>query len=134
LSVFSELLISSTKKSVISFESSTLTSITDGSNRLDFICFQTEHFFLSIIMLDNLVQSFMWLLLSFYEKCSDKGVWAFLFFLSQWIDREGRTPLIVACMSPELVNVAKTLIELGANVNAYRPGMLVKVRRCPLGH
>lgn len=85
-------------------------------------------------MLDNLVQSFMWLLLSFYEKCSDKGVWAFLFFLSQWIDREGRTPLIVACMSPELVNVAKTLIELGANVNAYRPGMLVKVRRCPLGH
>lgn len=40
----------------------------------------------------------------------------------------------MACMSPELVNVAKTLIELGANVNAYRPGMLVKVRRCPLGH
>jgi ankyrin repeat protein len=40
----------------------------------------------------------------------------------QWIDREGKTPLIVACMNPELHNVAKTLIELGANVNAYRPG------------
>jgi ankyrin repeat protein len=41
----------------------------------------------------------------------------------QWIDREGKTPLIVACMNPELYNVAKTLIELGANVNAYRPGI-----------
>ncbi|KAM3708266.1 hypothetical protein ACB098_02G085600 [Castanea mollissima] len=40
----------------------------------------------------------------------------------EWVDREGKTPLIVACMSPELYNVAKTLIELGANVNAYRPG------------
>lgn len=40
----------------------------------------------------------------------------------EWIDREGRTPLILACMNPELVDVAKTLIELGANINAYRPG------------
>ncbi|KAI3469781.1 hypothetical protein Pfo_026444 [Paulownia fortunei] len=40
----------------------------------------------------------------------------------EWIDSEGKTPLIVACMNPELYNVAKTLIELGANVNAYRPG------------
>ena len=39
------------------------------------------------------------------------------------MDREGKTPLIVACMNPERYNVAKTLIELGANVNAYRPGM-----------
>lgn len=29
---------------------------------------------------------------------------------------------MVACLNPELRNVAKTLIELGANVNAYRPG------------
>ncbi|KZV43578.1 hypothetical protein F511_20840 [Dorcoceras hygrometricum] len=40
----------------------------------------------------------------------------------EWIDNEGKTPLHVACMNPELYNVAKTLIELGANVNAYRPG------------
>nr|DAD36788.1 TPA_asm: hypothetical protein HUJ06_007429 [Nelumbo nucifera] len=40
----------------------------------------------------------------------------------EWVDREGKTPLIVACMNSELFNVAKTLIELGANVNAYRPG------------
>ncbi|XP_031271051.1 putative E3 ubiquitin-protein ligase XBAT34 isoform X2 [Pistacia vera] len=40
----------------------------------------------------------------------------------EWIDKECKTPLIVACMNPELYNVAKTLIELGANVNAYRPG------------
>ncbi|PIN08401.1 putative E3 ubiquitin ligase [Handroanthus impetiginosus] len=40
----------------------------------------------------------------------------------EWIDHEGKTPLIVACMNPQLYNVAKTLIELGANVNAYRPG------------
>lgn len=40
----------------------------------------------------------------------------------EWVDREGKTPLIVACMNPELYDVAATLIELGANVNAYRPG------------
>ncbi|XP_019181423.1 PREDICTED: putative E3 ubiquitin-protein ligase XBAT34 [Ipomoea nil] len=40
----------------------------------------------------------------------------------EWIDREGKTPLIMACMNPQLFDVAKTLIELGANVNAYRPG------------
>lgn len=43
-------------------------------------------------------------------------------FDGQWMDREGKTPLIVACMNPVLYNVAKTLIELGANVNSYRPG------------
>ncbi|XP_022849437.1 putative E3 ubiquitin-protein ligase XBAT34 isoform X2 [Olea europaea var. sylvestris] len=40
----------------------------------------------------------------------------------EWIDSEGKTPLMVACMNPTLHNVAETLIELGANVNAYRPG------------
>jgi len=40
----------------------------------------------------------------------------------EWVDKEGKTPLILACMNSELYNVAKTLIELGANVNAYRPG------------
>ncbi|KAL6989927.1 hypothetical protein U1Q18_015680 [Sarracenia purpurea var. burkii] len=40
----------------------------------------------------------------------------------EWIDKEGKTPLILASMNSELYNVAKTLIELGANVNAYRPG------------
>lgn len=39
------------------------------------------------------------------------------------MDREGKTPLILACMNAELYDVAKTLIELGSNVNAYRPGM-----------
>jgi hypothetical protein len=84
-------------------------------------------------MLDNLAQSLMWFLYVclFMENVLIRF---FFFFWSQWIDREGRTPLIVACLNPELVDVAKTLIELGANINAYRPGMLVKVRRCPLGH
>ncbi|XVF32385.1 hypothetical protein REPUB_Repub17cG0077600 [Reevesia pubescens] len=40
----------------------------------------------------------------------------------EWIDRDGKTPLVVACMNPELIDVAKNLIEMGANVNAYRPG------------
>ncbi|KAL5561917.1 hypothetical protein UlMin_031664 [Ulmus minor] len=40
----------------------------------------------------------------------------------EWIDRDGKNPLIVACMNPELFDVAKALIELGANVDAYRPG------------
>lgn len=45
-----------------------------------------------------------------------------LLFWVQWIDKDGKTPLIVACMDSGLFNVAKTLIEMGANVNAYRPG------------
>lgn len=40
----------------------------------------------------------------------------------EWIDKEGKTPLIAACMNPGLYDVAKTLIELGAKVDAYRPG------------
>ncbi|KAG6759230.1 hypothetical protein POTOM_035702 [Populus tomentosa] len=40
----------------------------------------------------------------------------------EWVDKEGKTPLILACLNPQLFDVAKTLIELGANVNAYRPG------------
>ncbi|XP_058094562.1 putative E3 ubiquitin-protein ligase XBAT34 [Magnolia sinica] len=38
----------------------------------------------------------------------------------EWLDRKGKTPLTVACTKPDLFNVAKTLIELGADVNAYR--------------
>ncbi|CAN0904689.1 Putative E3 ubiquitin-protein ligase XBAT35 [Linum grandiflorum] len=40
----------------------------------------------------------------------------------EWMDREGKTPLILASMNLEHYNVAKTLIDLGANINAYRPG------------
>ncbi|KAM0823114.1 hypothetical protein ACQ4PT_071078 [Festuca glaucescens] len=40
----------------------------------------------------------------------------------EWIDKEGKTPLMVASMRADLLNVAKVLVELGANVNAYRPG------------
>ena len=45
--------------------------------------------------------------------------------LLQWTDQEGKTPLILACMDLSLVHVAKGLIELGANVNAYRRGKSV---------
>lgn len=48
------------------------------------------------------------------------------YVLMQRINQEGKTPLIVACMNPELYTVAKTLIELGANINVYRPG------KCPV--
>ncbi|KAM0069484.1 putative transcription factor C2H2 family [Helianthus debilis subsp. tardiflorus] len=40
----------------------------------------------------------------------------------EWTDKEGKTPLILASMTPQKYDVAKTLIEFGANVNAYRPG------------
>ncbi|KAJ6321595.1 hypothetical protein OIU77_011628 [Salix suchowensis] len=40
----------------------------------------------------------------------------------EWIDKEGKTPLILACLNSQLFDVAQTLIELGANVDAYRPG------------
>ncbi|ERN18763.1 putative E3 ubiquitin-protein ligase XBAT34 [Amborella trichopoda] len=40
----------------------------------------------------------------------------------EWMDKDGRTPLIFACTRGDLLNVAETLIDLGANINAYRPG------------
>ncbi|KAJ3678503.1 hypothetical protein LUZ60_002306 [Juncus effusus] len=40
----------------------------------------------------------------------------------EWVDKDGKTPLILACLRHDLFHVAKLLIELGANVNAYRPG------------
>ncbi|CAL9160399.1 unnamed protein product [Musa hybrid cultivar] len=40
----------------------------------------------------------------------------------EWMDKEGKTPLIVACLRHDLLPVAKALIEMGANVNVYRPG------------
>ncbi|KAL9240302.1 hypothetical protein vseg_014540 [Gypsophila vaccaria] len=40
----------------------------------------------------------------------------------EYKDREGKTPLIAACLNPALHHVVKILIDLGANINAYRPG------------
>ncbi|XP_074315813.1 putative E3 ubiquitin-protein ligase XBAT35 [Silene latifolia] len=40
----------------------------------------------------------------------------------EWKDKQGKTPLIVAAKDPGLYDVAKTLIELGANVNAFCKG------------
>ncbi|KAL0920260.1 hypothetical protein M5K25_009381 [Dendrobium thyrsiflorum] len=40
----------------------------------------------------------------------------------EWVDKEGKTPLILACMRSDLLKAAKVLIEMGANVNVYRPG------------
>ncbi|MCO5568626.1 hypothetical protein L7F22_022325 [Adiantum nelumboides] len=49
----------------------------------------------------------------------------------EWIDKEGRTPLILACTRGELLDMAITLLNLGANVDVYRPGMH---RGTPLHH
>ncbi|KAJ7534904.1 hypothetical protein O6H91_12G009500 [Diphasiastrum complanatum] len=40
----------------------------------------------------------------------------------EWVDKEGRTPLILACTHGELFDMVITLLNLGANLNAYRPG------------
>lgn len=40
----------------------------------------------------------------------------------EWVDKEGRTPLILACTRGELLDMAITLLNLGANINAYRSG------------
>ncbi|PKU82778.1 probable E3 ubiquitin-protein ligase XBOS34 [Dendrobium catenatum] len=40
----------------------------------------------------------------------------------EWVDKEGKSPLILACTRSDLLQAAKVLIEMGANVNAYRPG------------
>jgi len=43
----------------------------------------------------------------------------------QGVDKLGRTPLILACTNDDLYDVAKTLLELGSNVNAYRSGTII---------
>lgn len=40
----------------------------------------------------------------------------------EWKDPKDRTPLIVACSHPEGFDSAAALLQLGANVSAYRPG------------
>ncbi|XP_074295253.1 putative E3 ubiquitin-protein ligase XBAT35 isoform X2 [Silene latifolia] len=37
----------------------------------------------------------------------------------QCVDREGKTPLMAACLNPALHHVVKLLIELGANVKGF---------------
>lgn len=49
----------------------------------------------------------------------------------EWVDKEGRTPLILACTRGELLDMAITLLTLGANINVYRPGTH---RGTPLHH
>lgn len=40
----------------------------------------------------------------------------------EWMDKEGRTPLILACTRGDLLEMAITLISLGANIHSYKPG------------
>jgi hypothetical protein len=40
----------------------------------------------------------------------------------QFVDKEGRTPLILACTRGDLYEMVLTLLNLGANIKAYRPG------------
>lgn len=40
----------------------------------------------------------------------------------EWMDKEGRTPLILACTRGDLLEMAITLINMGANINSYKPG------------
>jgi hypothetical protein len=40
----------------------------------------------------------------------------------EFVDKEGRTPLMIACQRGELFDMVLTLLNLGANVKAYQPG------------
>ncbi|XP_047326478.1 putative E3 ubiquitin-protein ligase XBAT35 [Impatiens glandulifera] len=40
----------------------------------------------------------------------------------EWVDRDGKTPLITVSLYPQGFIMAETLINLGANVDAYRSG------------
>eukprot|EP00246_Nothoceros_aenigmaticus_P002899 TRINITY_DN13813_c0_g1_i2.p1 TRINITY_DN13813_c0_g1~~TRINITY_DN13813_c0_g1_i2.p1 ORF type:complete len:565 (-),score=70.18 TRINITY_DN13813_c0_g1_i2:683-2377(-) len=40
----------------------------------------------------------------------------------EWVDKEGRTPLILACTRGDLFDMIILLLSLGANANVYRPG------------
>lgn len=43
-------------------------------------------------------------------------------FLLQWIEKQGKTPLILACIKQDGFQIAKLLVELGANIDFHRPG------------
>eukprot|EP00250_Pteridium_aquilinum_P015995 c22879_g1_i1 orf=338-1873(-) len=40
----------------------------------------------------------------------------------EWVDKEGRTPLLLACSRSELLDMTITLLNLGANTKAYCSG------------
>eukprot|EP00270_Netrium_digitus_P010078 TRINITY_DN3098_c0_g2_i1.p1 TRINITY_DN3098_c0_g2~~TRINITY_DN3098_c0_g2_i1.p1 ORF type:complete len:489 (-),score=122.52 TRINITY_DN3098_c0_g2_i1:12-1478(-) len=40
----------------------------------------------------------------------------------EWVDSHGRTPLMLACSTAETYGAAEVLLQLGANVNAFRKG------------
>ncbi|EFJ35515.1 hypothetical protein SELMODRAFT_141633 [Selaginella moellendorffii] len=40
----------------------------------------------------------------------------------EWTDKDGRTPLILACTRSELFDMVITLLNLGASIKAFRPG------------
>ncbi|KAL3684317.1 hypothetical protein R1sor_002339 [Riccia sorocarpa] len=40
----------------------------------------------------------------------------------EWVDKEGRTPLILACTRGDLYDMVITLLNEGARLDAYRPG------------
>ena len=44
------------------------------------------------------------------------------------MDKEAKTPLILASMNPQLYDVPETLIEFGANLNAYHLGELILLK------
>lgn len=56
-----------------------------------------------------------------YEHLEIHLVWM-LTFLLQFLDKEGRTPLMFACTRGDLFEMVLTLLNLGANIKAYQPG------------
>lgn len=55
----------------------------------------------------------------------DNCVWTVKCCVSflQFVDNVGRTPLHIACTRGELFDTALTLLNLGASIKAYEPGM-----------
>lgn len=56
-------------------------------------------------------------------KLNESMLVMWFFFCVQWVDKEGRTPLILACTRGDLLDMVSTLLTLGANLKAYRPGV-----------
>lgn len=48
-----------------------------------------------------------------------------IFHYVKWTDPKGRTPLLIACSEPEVHHAARVLLQIGVNIIAYKPSIVI---------